>query len=301
MPNAVCDAIATGVRSLPTFRGKARVGAALGKVLGAAGGDSIRTIRMKDGSLHEIDVRSRTERWTYWTGQYDPEEIALLLRLIPENAVVLDIGANVGFYTVALGGELKRRGGRLYAFEPVPSNFARIERVLALNDLQGVVTVNRLALGDFEGEIQLHLETANDATTGNAVIANEKVVNEDKMPGNVSAPILPLDLFVERHALPPCQLIKVDIEGAEMLFLKGGRHYLTQSRPIIFGEFNPYWLKQFGASFADVMDFFRPLNYRYFRGEPSRMTEFTEPTSDIHDVLLIPADAPESVYRAVIG
>ncbi|MBD1858320.1 MULTISPECIES: FkbM family methyltransferase [Leptolyngbya] len=83
----------------------------------------------------------------------------------------------------------------------------------------------------------------------------------------------------------------VDIEGAELEFLRGGQKFLATHRPIIYGEFNPDWCQQFGYSFLDVAEFFSSWNYHFYQqiGRDCFIPVQTI-TPTLQDVLLIPAE-----------
>jgi FkbM family methyltransferase len=292
------NTLAASFRAMPSFRGKSRLGIALGRLVPSAdtGDNCIVTIKMRDGSLMQVDVRSRTERRAYWTGEYDREILARLSACLQEGWTVFDIGANVGFYTMALGRQLKARKGVLHAFEPVKSNFDRLVRCAALNGLEGVVVAHDVALGDEEGVIDLHMESEDNASTGNAVMVRENVVGTQNMAVNATARITCLDTYAQEQQIDACHLIKIDVEGAELLFLRGGATFLGKHRPIIYGEFNPYWLKQFGQSFTDVVNLVTPWDYRFFKqADRARFVEMLQPEVDIADVLLCPSETPASV------
>jgi FkbM family methyltransferase len=295
------NALAASLRALPPFRGKGRLGVTLGRSLtDAADAEcrSIVTIEMRDHSLMQIDVRSRTERWAFWTGEYEAAMVRRLSAILQPGWTVFDVGANVGFYTVALGRRLKELGGgTLHAFEPIPSNFERLTRCIALNALAGVVHPHNVALGDEEGLIDMHWEDSERASTGNAVLLKGKVIEEDGLTGNAQARITRLDTLVRQHQIGACHLVKLDVEGAEVLFLRGGAAFLSAQRPIIFGEFNRYWLKQLGHSFLDVAAIAQGWQYRLYR-QRERGASFTlldHSEAGIENVLLCPAETPDSV------
>ena len=246
----------------------------------------------------QIDVRSRTEQWTYWTGEYDAAIISRITAFLDKDCVVFDVGANVGFYSVALGSKLRKLDGKLLAFEPVPSNFERLTACIRLNGLQNTVTNYNVALGDEEGFIDLHMEHQGNASTGNAVIVRGKVSTEDKLTANTRAPITRLDTFVQENNVEKCSFIKIDVEGAEVMFLRGGSRFLGSARPVIYGEFNPYWLKQFGHSFEDVVNIVAPWNYRFFKQVGnSTFTEVDQPGAGLADMLLCPSEIQDPVLR----
>lgn len=302
MKSILRRSIATLSRQLPSFRGKARLGVQVGRALtnAACDKDCIDTITMRDGTRMQIDVRSRTEQWTYWTGEYDAAIISRITSSLSRDCMVFDVGANVGFYSVALGNKLRNLDGRLLAFEPVLSNFERLTACIRLNELQETVSAYNIAVGDEDGVIDLHMEHQGNASTGNAVIVRGKVGTEDKLAANATARITRLDTFVQENKVEKCNFIKIDVEGAEVMFLRGGSRFLSATRPIIYGEFNPYWLKQFGHSFEDVVAIVDPWNYRFFKQVGvSAFSEVDQPEAGLADMLLCPSETQSSVLRGL--
>jgi FkbM family methyltransferase len=293
------NALAASLRALPSFRGKGRLGVTLGRSLTDDDDRrSIVTIEMRDHSLMQIDVRSRTELGAFWTGEYEAAILGRLSAILQPGWTVLDVGANVGFYAVALGRRLKALGGgTLHAFEPIPSNFERLTHCIALNALEEVVYPHCVALGDEEGPIDMHWDDGDHASTGNAVLLKGRVVLHRVMTANARARITRLDSFVQQERITACHLIKIDVEGAEVLFLRGGATFLGAHRPIIYGEFNAYWLRQFGHSLADVAQIVAPWHYCLFRqgGRAAEFVPLDGPEAGGENVLLCPAETPDSV------
>lgn len=291
------DKTAALFRALPSVRGKGRIGVTLSKWLTDYQKDeeSIVTFKMRDGSLMRIDLRSRTEGWTFWTGEYDRQIIELFSACIQPEWVVLDVGANVGFWSVPIGRKLKDLGGTLYTFEPVKTNFDRLVEVIRLNGLEGVVRPFNVALGDEEGIIQISMESNNNAKTGNAVILKEESIGE-----TTSARITLLDKLAQEQNIKTCHLIKVDIEGAEFTFLKGAASFIKEHRPIIYGEFNVYWMRQFGHSFLDIADLTLSWNYCMYKylGKKS-FTEISKPAAGIENVLLVPQETADKLLTSL--
>lgn len=300
----VRDSIATAYRSLPPFRGKSHLGVALGRVLpgGTSDKDSIVTVKMRDGSLMQVDMRSHLERWAYWTGEYEQDIIARLTSCLRQGSVVFDVGASVGFYSVAFGKRLQELGeGHVQAFEPVPSNYERLRTCLALNKLESIVTTHNVALGTEEGTVELCLEDDNSQTTGSAAIVTGNG-GSNGLKANVSARITPLDSYIKEKGLPDrCDLVKVDIEGAEVMFLQGGAAFFGRTRPIIYGEFHSYWLTQFGHTFLDAAKIVAPWDYVMFQQTPrgANFVKFDEPKEGIENVLMAPKETPKEILRGL--
>lgn len=184
----------------------------------------------------------------------------------PTGGVFLDIGANVGFYTCGVGSELARRGGTVFAFEPVSANRRRLEQNILLNRLGEVVTVFPSALGVEPGTLVMRRIPIGNAA--NAV--GENMFSEwdrDSVDRNgwtrEDVEVLPLDEW-SAH-LSRCDVVKVDVEGADLLVLHGGEKTIRRFRPVVFAEFNPYWMKQISQSLEDVRDFASRIDYEVLR------------------------------------
>lgn len=257
------DFLAASFRAVPYFKGKSRLSLVMTDWLTRyhVEQDCFVTIKMRDGSLMQLDLRS-FEKIAFFSGEYDYGVIQRLASVLKPGSTVLDVGANVGFYTIALGRRLKQLSNhsKLWAFEPVPSNFDRLVGLTALNQLSEVVQPISMALGNQDGEIQLHLaDSQTAATTGNAVWLKGAMI--DTLVPTCSSQITKLDLFAQKQNIVDCDLIKVDIEGAELEFLKGGANFINQTRPILYSEFNQHWANEFGYEFSDLADLMTSWNY----------------------------------------
>lgn len=302
------DFTARCLRGLPHFRGKARVGSLLHRALGAAGaGDEHRTVRMWDGTQMIVDLRVEMETSSFWTGEYEYDVLRRLCSVLRRGDTVLDLGANIGFFSLAFGKQLQRLGGgRVYAFEPVPANFERLSEVVRLNRLEEVIAPRRLALGDREGEIELFTGYQGEELTGNAVVMEGAVreyvrANWNERPRKTeSAAMVRLDTFAAECGLEQCHLIKADVEGSEYLFLQGAEGLIRRCRPLIYGEYNPIWMRQFGHSFEDVARLAREWEYDvYALVGPGRFRRQADRKAVFEDVLLVPAETSEEHLRKV--
>jgi FkbM family methyltransferase len=294
LKQSVHSTVASLSRQLPSIRGKSRAGAIVTRLLRP---QNLMRIRMRDGSLLRLDPRSETERPAVWTGDYELSLIAGLSSCLRPGDVAFDIGANVGFWSVPLARILSALNGHLYSFEPVLANFERLQENLKLNELAGCVTCVRSALGDEEGSMELATDHRNGASTGNAVILRGSVAA--CMTATDTAPVARLDRLVDQMAIHRCRFIKIDIEGAESLAFRGAREFLGRSRPIVYGEFCPYWMQQLGTSFRNVMTLFAPWGYMFFRRTRGGFARVHEPDDRLRDVLLVPAGTPPDVLTSM--
>ncbi|WP_353932498.1 FkbM family methyltransferase [Okeanomitos corallinicola TIOX110] len=300
MKTALRDSLASFCRSVPYFKGKYRLASALVPLLTnyQVEQECLVTVKMQDGSIIKLDLRSLLEQKVFFTGEYDSDIIHILSKTLHPGVVILDIGANIGLYSIALAEKLKQisNNGQIWAFEPTPTNFQRLSNLVEINNLNNTVYPINTALGNIEGNIQLCLvDEKNNSSTGNAFWLKEGLPNLEK--ATCTAPITKLDTFVQQNSITKCDLIKVDIEGAEMEFLLGGMSFIQKTRPIIYGEFNPFWVKHFGYSFVDVAKLFMPWEYKFYQqvGRKS-FVEITELKEGICDVLMIPQEKLTGIY-----
>jgi FkbM family methyltransferase len=212
---------------------------------------------------------------------------------------VIDVGANVGFFSIPIGKRLSKLHGAMYSVEPVPSNYSRLVDNIALNDLEGVVHPLNIALGETERVVELSLvEGTDSALTGNAV------VSRDGPNGSVttSARMATLDGLATESGITSCDFIKVDIEGSEYAFLKGGRVFLERFRPVVFLELNYYWMGEFGWSFSDLQQFASSIGYSCHRQSGDGFVPDSEAGGGIENALMIPVGSPqEPIARRVFS
>lgn len=158
-----------------------------------------------------VDPRDNyTDRRIWLDGQ--PPEMKSLVALSElvegRNALVLDIGANCGAFTVPLGLAVGA-GSRVVAFEPNPVMIGRLGHNIQLNDLGKVVRVEGCALGDSEGEAMLNFRTRNFGQ------ASLKPIAKGAQSGGTLVPVRPLLSFVGAAKDHDITVLKIDVEGAE--------------------------------------------------------------------------------------
>ena len=190
-----------------------------------------------------VDLRANGECPSFYTHDYDTEDICACLRLFEPDSVVLDVGANVGFWTVPMARVLSG-GGKIHAFEPLPSNLKRLRENVRLNGLEGVVEIHEVGLSDKAAtvEISLREDFSNGSDTGNAAI----VIDEsDRQFRCTAIAVEALDEVFPSLKLERLDFAKADIEGHEDKFLAGASSVISQFRPVLYMEINePYYTRR---------------------------------------------------------
>lgn len=170
-------------------------------------------------------------------GQYQRELAALLLRRLSSDAVVVDGGAHIGVLTVLLADLCP--DGQVYAFEPAPQSEAYLRANLAVNGAKNV-TVEAAALFDVDGELALSFDEAYPG--GSHVGGGSGRVPSGRVPS------VRLDTWAAERGLDRLDLIKLDVEGAELAVLDGAADTIRRLRPVTIVECNPVALARFGGA-----------------------------------------------------
>jgi FkbM family methyltransferase len=276
---------------LPNSRWKVRAGRLVASGLGRLGVDVIAPVRLADGSVLLLDPRGRIEGEPFWDGSYDADQVRFLEGCLTAiGPHLLDIGANVGLIAIPLA----RAGAEVDAFEPVPANAARVIASARLSGVADRVRVRQVALGEADGTLSLVLESAFGAATGNAVAAG---VADGSAGTAVDVPVVRLDDL----GLGAVDVIKIDVEGAEVGVLRGGMSMIAAERPVIIGEFHSGFMPRYGHSFLDVADLLTPLGYRYFSFVSATEVCERQPHVGLGNVVAAPDELVASLPVTIVG
>ena len=165
--------------------------------------------------------------------------------------MVLDVGANIGI-TVMRIAERIGRSGKVFGFEPDPTNFASLKHHIELNGLTNAEPLNAAA-SDCPGD--LFLTVKNPRNRGmNQVSATSSAES-------IRVPAVTLDSFVAERGIGPVNLIKVDAEGFEHRVLRGAEAILRRDRPRLCLEVIDSHLRDCDGSADELVKWVRDLDY----------------------------------------
>jgi FkbM family methyltransferase len=174
---------------------------------------------------HGFDLLGRADMAS---GGFEPEETKLLAELFGRAEVFIDVGANVGLYTLLAA----RRGLEVVAVEPLPENLAYLTRNLALNGFEGV-EIFPVAVADKASVLPLY-----GGDTGASLVSGWAGASA---AFQTAVAVSTLDVLVARRFAGRRVVIKIDVEGAEARTLRGAQLLLTQ-------EPAPLWLVEISLS-----------------------------------------------------
>lgn len=210
-----------------------------------------------------------------WTGTYELAFAQRIAAAVPRGGVAYDIGGWHGFFAGVMASQ---GAAKVVVFEPLPDNVARIERLVALNPNLPIQLMPQ-ALGAEEGVTEMVVMPDTSMA---------KLAGSDFQPGATSATrlsvrISSIDALVSSGTLPPPALMKLDVEGAEMMVLHGAESVLTKHKPVIFAEIHS------SALLLEATAYLRGLGYEVARIDED---ESLAARRDVFQIYATPVGSP---------
>lgn len=245
-------------------------------------GDAIMALPEFGGEF-SIDVRSDVFRRLVMNGYYEPHLAACCRRFAFPERDAIDVGANVGFYSVLLAGSLGP-GRRVLAIEPESAAVTRLRQNILRNGVSKRVLIHEGVVSEEDGPYELATVDGKSEYSTLGRLVHPSVAAAEGRTVRVEG--TRLDVLVHRLALDP-GLIKIDVEGAELKVLRGATRLLTEMRPCMLVEVHRYILEETGEAAEEVLGFLREHRYRLF--DPER---FDKPAvwKQCFSVLCLPED-----------
>ena len=203
-------------RDFPIQHGKGYLNKLLGRFL---------KVRIPGGAqLRLLNPMDFMQLWLMSNCGYEPDCTALLLAALEPGMVFFDVGANLGYYTLLASSKIETVG-QVHAFEPSPAQFKHLSLNVQLNRASNV-TLNNCALDENSGERDLFLTTGWNQGL-------HSLGRGDQHSRSCRVQCLTLDGYVAGIGLTRLDVLKIDVEGAEMLVLHGAEQTLSTLSPAL--------------------------------------------------------------------
>lgn len=201
------------------------------KALNAAAPDGLTQVQIAAGparGLHMmLDLHAEKD---YWLGTYEPDLRQAAEKWINTGDVVYDVGANIGYISLLCANLVGERG-KVFAFEALPSNIARLTTNVDLNGMSDRIIITHAAVTGRDAPVTFY--THHSGAMGKAAGSAGR---DEEYQDSITVDGLSLDHFVFTRKNPPPALIKMDIEGGEGNALKGAERVLSKHQPIFLIE-----------------------------------------------------------------
>jgi FkbM family methyltransferase len=226
-------------------------------------GDRIGRIQLPDGRSFRLASISQNylsfELFWRGGGYYEPITRLLLEELVHTGDTFVDVGANIGFYTVVIGS--LRREADVIAFEPNPGNFDLLKRNVRANAL-GNVRCEPLAVSDADQTAPLFL-------TGSHMSASLRAGFDGNVTGTVDVETVTLDSYFSGRTVRGRLIMKVDVEGHEEALFRGMPRTLAAHRPDIITEVTLKYQPEMVSNLARAGYRFFQITDRGFNESPT--------------------------------
>jgi FkbM family methyltransferase len=222
---------------------------------------------------HQMALDDKDSLDLLCTGYYEPFETELIGACIKNGDVVVDIGANIGYYTLMFARQVGETG-RVFAFEPDPANFSLLKRNVQRNGYRNVELIQK-AVAAQSGTLRLYL---SDENRGDHRVYN----SNDGRPSIAIDAVNLSDYFAAYNG--PIDFIKMDIQGSEAGALRGMADLLRKHASVaLLTEFWPIGLHRFGVESDEFIHMLHQLDFEIFhvneevqRLEPADVHQLTQ-------------------------
>lgn len=197
-------------------------------------------------------------------GVYEREELEMVLNLLNGAKCMFDIGANVGWYSLKCAARYPEL--QINAFEPLPRTYQYLQRNLSLNKVSSIKTYNS-GFSDKEEEISFFFDPKGSVNASMRNVADKTDIQE------IKCKVERLDNFIEKTK-SKIDFIKCDVEGAELLVLKGAVETLKSQQPFLFVEMLRKWAAKFGYHPNEIIELMLSIGYKCFTVSKDRLLSF---------------------------
>lgn len=200
-----------------------------------------------------LNLNDWIQQQVYFLGEYEKPEISFINKILSEGDVFIDIGANIGLFTINASRTVGKKG-TVISFEAFSSNFFKLKKHVEINHLTNV-NLEHLAISDTEKTLEIYLNN-KDQNLGMASSYLEYFDTIEKIKATS------LDIYTKEKALEKINFIKIDIEGGEYDALSGMKNVLMNYKPILLIEINRETLSKIGKSEKDLIELLESCTYQ---------------------------------------
>lgn len=226
------------------------------RIFGSPKKSKVIVINNFDGDLKiKLDISRSMGASIYWTNFHEFHEFLFLHKFLSAEMVFLDIGANLGEYTLFAAKRTSK--GKVLAFEPLPRMYSQLQENVDLNQFRNVV-ISKYGLAETTGVLPIHeIENVHEGLS--TFYPGDRKIKE-----KIEVPLKSFDQELKTFGVNRIDFMKLDIEGGELGALRGARNAISRFRPVVMVEINEPTYQAAGYSSLDVYQFFESLNYRPF-------------------------------------
>ena len=251
-------------------------------------------IIQRKGVFYEVDLAEGIDLSLYIFGNFQDYVSRSRYFSIPTDAVIFDVGANIGSMTLAFSKMVPK--GHVYAFEPTDYAYSKLLKNISLNpQIASRITPIQRFLGDQNRQTHDMKAYASWKVNGNSPLSHP--LHGGAVKPADSVPVLKLDSFCLENEIQRVDLIKIDTDGHEYKVLMGAHKTIKTYLPCIIFEIGGYVLKEQQLEFEHFYSYFDRFGYRLLNAKNGKnigLDNFTKhiPLRTTTDIIAIPPNDP---------
>jgi FkbM family methyltransferase len=203
---------------------------------------------------HKMFLDSKDSLCLSINGIYEEFETKLIKKEVKEGDIVLDIGANIGYYTLIFA-KLVGKNGKVFAFEPDPTNFSLLKKNVEINEYKNVVLIQK-AVSDKSEKLDLYLSDDNPG--------DHRIYDSGDSRKTIEIESIKLDEYFKNDN-QIIDFVKMDIQGSEWKAVHGMEKILEQNKSVkIISEFWPFGLRRLGISPINYLRLLEKCGFKFY-------------------------------------
>lgn len=207
-----------------------------------------------NGYKMKIDISNDVGRKIFFTGFYEEPETVFCLKNIDKDDILIDVGANVGYFSLLFAQQTVIGEGEVYSIDPIPSNIEKLVFNARVNGFNNINIIQN-AMGEEKSQLDFYIKKDN-AYSSFANNSNSEV--EEKIIVEVST----LDIFLEKNNINNIKILKIDTEGAEGMVLNGAKKSLQNGLfKYIIIELSNEHLNHFNTNNTEIDTLLKSFGY----------------------------------------
>lgn len=212
--------------------------------------------KLPGGLLMEVSVNDHIEKYLFWYGVYEKKEVNTMQTLLQTDSVVVDIGANIGYYSLMAAEKIT--AGHIYCVEPVTKNMEKLKRNISLNKFTVIHPVQAV-ISNTSGNATIYISSDdNSGMSGLKPAENFSGFSE-------TIKCLTLDKATIDYNLPKIDLVKIDVEGSEINVLHGMAKTRAEQKPVILIEVSANTLSMYHEKAESIYRILFADNYTAYK------------------------------------
>lgn len=214
----------------------------------------------------KLDAMFAFSNFSSWGSDQHNDGFKDCVKMCRDKACVFDIGAHIGLTTLPIASVLAD-GGLVVSFEPSDANRRYLSHHVRRNGLSDLVRLEGVLVGESDSD-RVDFYESDDVSGMNS--AAEVELGEGYR--SVARCQVSIDSYCAKHNLEP-QVIKIDVEGAEIAVLRGAKNTLRRAQPIIFLSYHPRHVSAFGFTQDDLIETLEEVGYDYRHVDGSQVEQ----------------------------